>query len=58
MTKEEIRLELLNDDTLYCCYCGVEKHSFSCCEEVHYETFSEMHPHDQATVINERLLND
>lgn len=58
MTKEEIKSELLNDDTEYCCYCGVVKHSFSCCEENHYEKFSEMDPYDQEEIIAERLLND
>lgn len=38
MTREE----LMQDDTQYCCYCGGEKVRFSCCGEVHFQTFSDM----------------
>ena len=48
MTKEERLAELMEDDTEYCCYCGSKKVRFSCCGEVHFQTFSEMDSEDQA----------
>ena len=48
MTKEERIAELMEDDTKYCCYCGNQKVTFSCCGENHFQTFSEMDEYDQA----------
>jgi hypothetical protein len=31
MTREELRQELMEDSTEYCCYCGGEKTTFQCC---------------------------
>jgi hypothetical protein len=42
MTQQEHYEDLMRDSTLYCCYCGTEKHSLSCCGENHFMTFSEM----------------
>lgn len=43
MTREERVAELLEDGTQYCCYCGCERGGlFSCCGEVHFQTFAEM----------------
>ena len=47
MTKEERLAELMADSTQYCCYCGAEKVTFSCCGEVHFYTFAEMPELDQ-----------
>jgi len=41
------REELIMDSTQYCCYCGGEKTRFSCCGEVHFQTFAEMSIDDQ-----------
>jgi hypothetical protein len=43
MDELEIKIkDLLNDSTEYCCYCGDVKTRFSCCGEVHFQTFSQM----------------
>lgn len=40
--------ELLKDNTQYCCYCGSDRMwKFSCCGEVHFETYAEMCEEDQ-----------
>ena len=41
-TEQERHEELLKDSTQYCCYCGDVKHSFQCCGENHFESYSEM----------------
>ena len=43
MTREERHADLLEDGTEYCCYCGSERGKrFSCCGEVHFETYAQM----------------
>lgn len=46
--------DLMNDDTQYCCYCGTIKYRFSCCGEVHFETFREMDINQQQEIIMEK----
>jgi hypothetical protein len=52
MKLKELHNEYLEDSTLYCCYCGTEKYSLSCCGEVHYTTFADMSQEDQLNIIN------
>ena len=42
ITREELLMDLMNDSTKYCCYCGTQKHSMGCCGENHFETFAQM----------------
>jgi hypothetical protein len=58
MTKEERIQELLSDTTLYCCYCGTQKHSFQCCGEVHYQTFYGMSAEEQNDFLSFEEFDD
>jgi hypothetical protein len=51
MTYEELYDEYMSDNTAYCCYCGTVQHSFSCCGEVHFETFAETCKETQQEII-------
>jgi hypothetical protein len=42
MTREQLRQEFMNSSQTYCCYCGEAQTNFHCCQENHFETFSEM----------------
>lgn len=53
MTREELRQQMLADTTSYCCYCGMEKHSFGCCGENHFETFAEMDKQTQDAILDQ-----
>jgi hypothetical protein len=46
-------MNLMDDSTEYCCYCGSVKVSFSCCGENHFETFADMSPEDQQAFFDE-----
>jgi hypothetical protein len=52
MTEQELHEEYMSDSTTYCCYCGIEQHSFGCCGENHFERFSEMSKSDQLNIIH------
>ena len=58
MTREERIEELLNDTTQYCCYCGIEKHSFQCCGENHFQTFYEMCLEEQDHFLSYEEFDD
>lgn len=51
MTSNELIKEYMSDSTTYCCYCGTEERSLSCCGENHYETFAEMSKENQLNII-------
>lgn len=42
MTRDELLMDLMNDSTQYCCYCGTVKSGMGCCGENHFETFAQM----------------
>ena len=53
-TRDDLRQELLEDSTQYCCYCGTPKGSrWHCCKEVHFETFAEMDEAQQEQILEE-----
>lgn len=51
MTSNELIEEYTSDSTTYCCYCGTEQHSLSCCGENHFWRFSEMPQDEQLNII-------
>jgi hypothetical protein len=51
MNKGEMHEYLLNDTTLYCCYCGDVKTRHTCCQENHFIAYSEMYPEDQQDLL-------
>jgi hypothetical protein len=52
MTKQEWYEHYMNDNTEYCCYCGNQRYSFSCCGEIHFETFRNMMPEAQEVFLS------
>jgi hypothetical protein len=53
--KELLDSELRNSDQLYCCYCLARKHSYSCCGENHFVTYSELYDEDKDVLAQELL---
>ena len=49
----DLRAELMQDSTTYCCYCGMVQVSFGCCGENHFETFAEMNKETQDSILRE-----
>lgn len=56
MTEQELHEELLKDGREFCPYCGTERYRFSCCGEVHFETYKDMSPEQQAEFRDYELL--
>ena len=56
MTREELRQELMEDTTEYCCYCG-GKTTFQCCRENHFETFAQMAAYAQEDFLDYEMDN-
>ena len=48
----DLQDELIQDSTAYCCYCGMEQTSFSCCGENHFETFAQMDKANQDEILS------
>lgn len=50
--REQAREELMQSQTLYCCYCTTEKDEKThCCSEYHFVTFRDMYKSDQEEMI-------
>ena len=50
--KAEIRYNLMNSSTEYCCYCYDVKTFLSCCKENHFVTFKDLDDETQNEIIN------
>ena len=50
--REEIRSNLMNSSTEYCCYCYDVKTFLSCCKENHFVTFKDLDEETQNEMIN------
>lgn len=48
----DLREEMMNDSTTYCCYCGMEQVGLGCCGENHFETFSQMDKENQDAILD------
>lgn len=57
MTREELLMDLMNDSTQYCCYCGTVKSGLGCCGENHFETFAEMDALTQQEFLDYEMEN-
>jgi len=54
--REEVREELMQSSTLYCCYCTTEKGDKThCCSEYHFVTFKDLYPSDQDMLIQDQV---
>jgi len=49
----DMRTELMEDTTTYCCYCGMVQVSFGCCGENHFETFAQMNKETQESILSD-----
>jgi hypothetical protein len=49
----DLRDELMQDTTTYCCYCGMVQVNFSCCGENHFETFAQMNKETQESILSD-----
>lgn len=56
--RQKIFEDLMSSSTEYCCYCGQEKHRFSCCGENHFETYADMYPDDQQYILDEMVADE
>ena len=54
--REEVREELMQSSTLYCCYCTTPKgENTTCCSEYHFVTFKDLYPSDQDMLIQDQV---
>ena len=53
---DERLIELLQDSTLYCCYCGDVQTSYQCCSENHFQTFADMTIGEQQDFLDQEVL--
>ena len=54
--REEVREELMQSSTLYCCYCTTEKGDKThCCSEYHFVAFKDLYPSDQDMLIQDQV---
>ena len=53
MTRDELHQEFMEDETQYCCYCGLKRgHKFGCCGENHWQTYAQMDASDQKEFLD------
>ena len=55
---KELHEELLESGAQYCPYCGSEVTSFSCCGEIHFDSYENMSTEDQQQFLHDTLAND
>ena len=56
--RQQILEVLMNDSTLYCCYCFEQKRGIGCCSENHFITYSEMYEDDQKNILDEMVAEE
>jgi len=53
--KAEVRYNLMNSSTEYCCYCYDVKTFLSWCKENHFVTFKDLDDETQEAIINKEV---